>query len=127
MLTNILRDLKLLHPIAGGGLFVSSYFMGRLNELPVWALHEKKDDLVSHEESLLMVEGINEAGGIVNLNTYDQGKHDGLTEAYSNDELFKQLLQHPKKQAWRQILVTTFSNNVFICRRAVTRIEILLT
>ena len=48
-----------------------------------------------------MVEGINEAGGIVNLNTYVEGKHDDWTEAYSNDELFKWLLQHPKKQAWR--------------------------
>ena len=76
LLTNILRYLLLLHPIAGGGLFVSPYFMGRLNELPVWVFHDKKDDLVPYEESLRMVEGINEARGIVNLNTYDVGKQD---------------------------------------------------
>ena len=87
-------------PIAGGGLFVSPYFMERLKGLPVWAFHDKRDDLVPYEESVRMVEGISAAGGIAKLTTYDEGKHDAWTEAYNNDELFNWLLQHSSMKSW---------------------------
>ena len=68
-------------PNAGGGLFVSPFFMEGLKELPVWALHYKRDDLVPYEESVRMVEEISAAGGIAKLTTYDEGQHDAWTEA----------------------------------------------
>ncbi len=83
-------------PIAGGGLFVSPYFMERLKELPVWAFHDKRDDLVPYQESVRMVEGVNVAGGNAKLTTYDQGTHDAWTEAYNNDELYDWFLKHSK-------------------------------
>ena len=83
-------------PIAGGGLFVSPYFMERLKGLPVWAFHDKRDDLVPCQESVRMVEGVNVAGGNAKLTTYDQGTHDAWTEAYNNDELYDWFLKHSK-------------------------------
>ena len=83
-------------PIAGGGLFVSPYFMDRLKGLPVWAFHDKRDDLVPYQESVRMVEGVNVAGGNAKLTTYDQGTHDAWTEAYNNDELYDWFLKHSK-------------------------------
>ena len=83
-------------PIAGGGLFVSPYFMERLKGLPVWAFHDKRDDLVPYQESVRMVEGVNVAGGNAKLTTYDQGTHDAWTEAYNNDELYDWFLKHSK-------------------------------
>ena len=83
-------------PIAGGGLFVSPYFMERLKGLPVWAFHDKRDDLVPYQESVRMVEGVHVAGGNAKLTTYDQGTHDAWTEAYKNDELYDWFLKHSK-------------------------------
>ena len=83
-------------PIAGGGLFVSPYFMDRLKGLPVWAFHDKRDDLVPYQESVRMVEGVNAAGGNAKLTTYNQGTHDAWTEAYNNDELYDWFLKHSK-------------------------------
>ena len=48
-------------PVCGGGLFVSPYFMDRLKNLPVWAFHDKRDDVIPHQESFSMVEGVNAA------------------------------------------------------------------
>ena len=84
-------------PIGGGGLFVSPYFMERLKDLPVWAFHDKRDDVIPYQDSVSMVEGVNAAGGSAKLTTYDEGKHDAWTEAYNNDELYDWLLQHSKQ------------------------------
>ena len=83
-------------PIAGGGLFVSPYFMDRLKGLPVWAFHDKRDDLVPCQESVRMVEGVNATGGNAKLTTYDQGTYDAWTEAYNNDEFYDWFLKHSK-------------------------------
>ena len=84
-------------PVCGGGLFVSPYFMERLKDLPVWAFHDKGDDVIPYQDSVSMVEGVNAAGGSAKLTTYDEGKHDAWTEAYNNDELYDWLLQHSKQ------------------------------
>ncbi len=83
-------------PVCGGGLFVSPYFMDRLKNLPVWAFHDKRDDVIPHQESVSMVEGVNAAGGNAKLTTFDEGTHDAWTEAYNNDELYDWFLKHSK-------------------------------
>ena len=70
--------------------------MERLQALPVWAFHDKRDDLVPYQESVRMVEGVNAAGGNAKLTTYDEGKHDAWTEAYSNEQLYDWPLKHSK-------------------------------
>ncbi len=50
--------------------------MDRLNELPVWVFHDKRDDIIPCEESVRMVDSINSAGRNTKLTTYDKGTHD---------------------------------------------------
>ena len=83
-------------PVCGGGLFVSPYFMDRLKNLPVWAFHDKRDDVIPYQESVSMVEGVNAAGGNAKLTTLDEGKHNISEEAYNNDELYDWFLKHSK-------------------------------
>ena len=83
-------------PVCGGGLFVSPYFMDRLKNLPVWAFHDKRDDVIPYQESFSMVEGVNAAGGNAKLTTFDEGKHNISEEAYNNDELYDWFLKHSK-------------------------------
>ena len=83
-------------PVCGGGLFVSPYFMDRLKNLPVWAFHDKRDDVIPYQESVSMVEGVNAAGGNAKLTTFDEGKHNISEEAYNNDELYDWFLKHSK-------------------------------
>ena len=83
-------------PVCGGGLFVSPYFMDRLKNLPVWAFHDKRDDVIPYQESFSMVEGVNAAGGNAKLTTFDEGKHNISEEAYNNNELYDWFLKHSK-------------------------------
>ena len=83
-------------PVCGGGLFVSPYFMDRLKNLPVWAFHDKRDDVIPYQESVSMVEGVNAAGGNAKLTTFDEGKHNISEEAYNNEELYDWFLKHSK-------------------------------
>ena len=83
-------------PVCGGGLFVSPYFMDRLKNLPVWAFHDKRDDVIPYQESFSMVKGVNAAGGNAKLTTFDEGKHNISEEAYNNDELYDWFLKHSK-------------------------------
>ena len=83
-------------PVCGGWLFVSPYFMDRLKNLPVWAFHDKRDDVIPYQESVSMVEGVNAAGGNAKLTTLDEGKHNISEEAYNNDELYDWFLKHSK-------------------------------
>ena len=83
-------------PICGGGLFVSPYFMDRLKNLPVWAFHDKRDDVIPYQESVSMVEGVTAADGNAKLTTFDEGKHNISEEAYNNDELYDWFLKHSK-------------------------------
>ena len=83
-------------PVCGGGLFVSPYFMDRLKNLPVWAFHDKRDDVIPYQESFSMVKGVNAAGGNAKLTTFDEGKHNISEEAYNNEELYDWFLKHSK-------------------------------
>ena len=50
--------------------------MDRLNELPVWVFHDKRDDIIPCEESVRMVDNINSAGRNTKLTTYGKVTHD---------------------------------------------------
>ena len=49
--------------------------------LPVWAFHDKRDDVIPYQESVSMVEGVNAAGGNAKLTTFDECKHNISEEA----------------------------------------------
>lgn len=81
-------------PICGGGMYWNA---GRLKELPVWAFHGAKDQVVLVEESIKMVDSINNWGGNAKLTIYPENAHDAWSDTYFNDEVYKWLLEHKNK------------------------------
>lgn len=80
-------------PICGGGIPVMA---PRLIDVPVWAFHGAKDDVVPLAESERMVEKLREAGGNVRFTVYPEATHDSWTETYDNPELYEWFLSHRK-------------------------------
>jgi predicted peptidase len=65
----------------------------RLRNLPVWAFHGAKDDVVPLSASQDMIAAIKVAGGNPRFTIYPQAGHDSWTETYANDEIYSWLLQ----------------------------------
>ncbi|RLQ96626.1 carboxylesterase family protein [Falsibacillus albus] len=81
-------------PICGGG---SSDGMEALKDVPVWAFHGAKDDIVPIEESEQLVNELRQKGGNIEFTVYPEAGHDSWTETYSNPKFFEWLLSHSKK------------------------------
>jgi predicted peptidase len=80
-------------PICGGG---KRFMAGSLKNVPVWAFHGAKDNLVPVKESEEMVQAIKAAGGDAKLTVYPDAGHDSWTATYNNQELYDWFLQHHK-------------------------------
>ena len=81
-------------PICGGGVSLLAY---RLKDLPIWAFHGAKDDVVALSESEKMVESVRESGGNVRFTVYPDADHDSWTRTYDNSELYEWFLQHSRR------------------------------
>ncbi len=82
-------------PICGGG----KRFMARsLKDIPVWAFHGAKDNVVPLKESVKMVNAVKALGGNARLTVYPDAGHDSWTETYRNKELYSWFLGHRKKK-----------------------------
>lgn len=81
-------------PICGGGM---PFITHNLADVPVWAFHGAKDDVVPLSESQKMVDAVNEAGGNAKLTVYPDLAHDSWTKTYDNPELYEWFLEHSKK------------------------------
>ncbi|MCR2821142.1 prolyl oligopeptidase family serine peptidase [Lederbergia panacisoli] len=81
-------------PICGGG---STRQIEQLKDVPVWAFHGAKDDVVPVEESERMVEALSEVGGNVKLTVYPDANHDSWTETYNNPKFYNWLLNQKKE------------------------------
>jgi predicted peptidase len=86
-------------PICGGGERIGVVLAARrhqeaLRQLPVWAFHGAKDQVVALEESERMVEALKRLGcNDVRLTIYPEAGHDAWTETYNNPELFQWFLR----------------------------------
>lgn len=78
-------------PVCGGGMY---WYAPRLADVPVWAFHGAKDEVVFPEESKKMVDAINRAGGNARLTIYPDNAHDSWTDTYTNPELYEWFLSH---------------------------------
>ncbi len=78
-------------PLCGGGMYWNAW---RLANVPVWAFHGEKDDVVFAEESKKMVDAVNASGGNAKLTLYPEHGHDVWTDTYSNYAVFEWLLSH---------------------------------
>ena len=72
-------------PICGGGMYWNA---PRLKNLPVWAFHGDRDDVVFLEESQKMVNAVNRAGGDAKLTVCENVCHNSWLNAYDSKELF---------------------------------------
>jgi predicted peptidase len=78
-------------PICGGG---EPILAGLLNDVPVWAFHGAKDELVPLRRSEEMVEVVKKSGGDVRLTVYPEAGHDSWTQTYENEKLYDWFLSH---------------------------------
>lgn len=76
-------------PICGGGM---KWNAKRITQIPIWAFHGKEDTTVPPEESVLMVEAVNKAGGNARLTLLDGVGHNSWEFVYEHRELFDWLL-----------------------------------
>lgn len=81
-------------PICGGGIPVMA---SQLKDVPVWAFHGAKDDVVPIAESEKMVAALEAVGGDVRFTVYPEADHDSWTETYNNPELYDWFLSHRRK------------------------------
>lgn len=81
-------------PICGG----SSYpeLIGRLRDLPIWAFHGAKDNIVPVEETRLLVDILKECNGNIRYTEYPDAGHDSWTETYNNPKVYDWLLKQKK-------------------------------
>ncbi len=86
--------LAAIAPICGGGVSLLAY---RLKDLPIWAFHGAKDDVVPLSESEKMVDSVKESGGSVRFTVYPEAGHDSWTQTYDNPELYEWFLQHRRR------------------------------
>lgn len=80
-------------PICGGGELLITR---NLTNIPVWAFHGDKDDVVPLEESARMVAGVKHHGGKAKLTVYKNVGHDSWTKTYNNPKFYEWLLSHKK-------------------------------
>ena len=68
-----------------------------LKDVPVWAFHGAKDEIVPLEKSLQMVEEIKANDGNAKLTIYPELGHDSWTVTYDNPALYDWFLKQTKK------------------------------
>ena len=81
-------------PICGGG---HPFVVHNLKNIPVWAFHGAKDNVVPLSESQRMVNAVNKAGGNAKLTVYPDVGHGSGNKAYNDKELYKWFLSYQKK------------------------------
>lgn len=82
-------------PVCGWGSFDNSW---RLREMPVWAFHGAKDNIVPPAESERMIESLKRIGNTqTKFTLYPDANHNSWDATYANPELYEWFLQHTKK------------------------------
>jgi predicted peptidase len=78
-------------PICGWGTLEKAR---NLKNVPVWAFHGAKDNVVPVKRSEDMVQAVKDCGGNARLTIYPEAGHDSWTETYNNEELYDWFLKH---------------------------------
>jgi predicted peptidase len=82
-------------PVCGRGYSQDCQY---LKDLPVWAFHGHKDDIVPITDEQKMIDALEKVGGEVRFTIYPEAGHDAWTETYNNLELYDWMLTHSKNK-----------------------------
>jgi predicted peptidase len=80
-----------LATVCSGGIVEKAHV---LKNLPVWAFHGAKDNIVPMQDTINMVEALKLSDGNIKLTIYPDAEHDSWTETYKNNLLYEWFLQH---------------------------------
>jgi predicted peptidase len=88
-------------PICGGGPRFHGFpqRVCGLREVPVWAFHGAKDEVVPPSETETLVKALRECGGDVRCTIYPDADHDSWTRTYDNPEFYAWLLAQKRGAA----------------------------
>ena len=75
-------------PVCGGA---DAQFAPNIKDIPIWAFHGAKDDVVPLSEEENMVNALKGLGSPVRFTIYPDGGHDAWTEAYDDEEMWNWL------------------------------------
>ena len=78
-------------PICGG---LDPVLADKFKDVPVWAFHGAKDDVIPLSRSAEIVDSINKMGGNAKLTVYPEAGHDSWTVTYENPQLYEWFLEH---------------------------------
>ncbi|MBO5280853.1 MAG: dienelactone hydrolase family protein [Clostridia bacterium] len=80
-------------PVCGGG-FV--WRASQLKNMPVWAFHGDADNVVPLENSRMMVDGVNAAGGNAKFTVFPGVQHNSWDSAYLETDVIEWLLEQKR-------------------------------
>jgi len=80
-------------PICGRGSVMN---ICKLKDMPVWAFHGAKDEIIPLHYSTNTVNELKKCGGIARLTIYPDALHDCWTETYEDHKLYEWFLEHQK-------------------------------
>jgi len=80
-------------PVCGYGDVLK---VNKIKNLPVWAFHGAKDDVIDIRYEQVVVDALEKAGGDVKFTIYSDVAHDAWVKAYETAELYDWFLQHSR-------------------------------
>lgn len=80
-------------PICGGGIITSETV---LKDIPIWAFHGRKDDVVPVDETVSLANKIKALNGNIKVTIYDDVGHDAWVNAYQDEALYTWLFKQKK-------------------------------
>jgi len=82
-------------PVCGVGY---PFRLDVIKDLPIWAFHGQKDNVVPIEYSQKMVDALTKVNGDIQFTIYPEANHDSWTETYNNPEVYEWLLKQKKSK-----------------------------
>jgi predicted peptidase len=89
------EEFAAIVPICGG--YDDPDEVRKIKDIPVWAFHGAKDEVVPMKHTQELVDILTECGGNVKFTIYPDANHDSWTETYDNPELYKWLLNQKRR------------------------------
>ena len=81
-------------PICGGGDVLR---VRAIKDIPVWAFHGMRDNVIPIERSLELVRALEKVDGNIKFTVYPEANHNSWSQTYNNPELWEWFLEHERQ------------------------------